>query len=160
MMIRCYIALGSNQRQPRQQLEQALQALSRLPDSRLIDQSPFYLSEPLGPTDQPPFINAVASLDTALPPLALLDALQTIEHHQGRIRDRRWGPRTLDLDILLYGDCRIDEPRLQVPHYHMHARAFVLYPLADIAPELIMPDGRPLNSWLADCPFEGLNRLE
>ncbi|KTT61024.1 2-amino-4-hydroxy-6-hydroxymethyldihydropteridine pyrophosphokinase, partial [Pseudomonas oryzihabitans] len=100
------------------------------------------------------------ALDTALAPLDLLDATQAIEQQQGRVRkDERWGPRTLDIDILLFGERLIDEPRLQVPHYHLHARAFVLYPLADLAPELRLPDGRSLPDLLSACPFEGLERL-
>ena len=89
----------------------------------------------------------------------MLDALQGIENDQGRKRLERWGPRTLDLDILLFGDRRIDEPRLKVPHYQMHLRAFVLYPLAELAPTLRLPDGQPLSDLLAACPFVGLERL-
>ncbi|MCR3829767.1 2-amino-4-hydroxy-6-hydroxymethyldihydropteridine diphosphokinase, partial [Pseudomonas aeruginosa] len=87
------------------------------------------------------------------------DALQAIELEQGRVRDLRWGPRTLDLDILLFGEQLLDLPRLKVPHYHMQARAFVLYPLADLAPDLRLPDGRHLPELLAACPFEGIERL-
>lgn len=160
MMQRVYIGLGSNLATPLLQLRSALSALSVLPQSRLIAQSSFYASDPLGPADQPRYVNAVAALDTGLSPLALLDALQTIELEQGRTRKaERWGPRTLDLDILLFGDLQLDEPRLTVPHYHMHARAFVLYPLAEIAPHLQLPDGRPLSELLAACPFLGLERL-
>jgi 2-amino-4-hydroxy-6-hydroxymethyldihydropteridine diphosphokinase len=102
----------------------------------------------------------VATLDTALEPLQLLDALQAIELNEGRERKaERWGPRTLDLDILLFGDLMLDEPRLRVPHYHLHARAFVLYPLAELAPDLRLPDGRALADLLAACPFAGLERL-
>jgi 2-amino-4-hydroxy-6-hydroxymethyldihydropteridine diphosphokinase len=86
--------------------------------------------------------------------------LQAIELNQGRTRKaERWGPRTLDLDILLFGQRRLDEPRLTVPHYHMHARPFVLYPLAELAPDLVLPDGRPLQQLLDACPFQGLERL-
>ena len=104
---------------------------------------------------------SVAALDTGLAPLQLLDALQAIELAQGRQRKaERWGPRTLDLDILLFGNRLLSEPRLTVPHYHMHARAFVLYPLAEIAPpELVLADGRRLVDLLAACPFRGLERL-
>jgi 2-amino-4-hydroxy-6-hydroxymethyldihydropteridine diphosphokinase len=102
----------------------------------------------------------VAALDSHLAPLDLLDALQAIETGQGRERLERWGPRTLDLDILLFGDRLIDEPRLKVPHYHMQARAFVLYPLAELAPaDLRLADGRRLKDLLAACPFVGLERL-
>lgn len=159
-MERAYIGLGSNLAEPRQQLRAALAALAALPDSQLAAVSSLYASDPLGPPDQPRYVNAVAALDTALTPLQLLDALQAIELEQGRVRkEQRWGPRTLDLDILLFGQRILDEPRLSVPHYHMHARAFVLYPLAEIAADLQLPDGRPLQSLLAACPYVGLERL-
>ncbi|WP_252272833.1 2-amino-4-hydroxy-6-hydroxymethyldihydropteridine diphosphokinase [Pseudomonas subflava] len=160
-MERVYIGLGSNLAEPRQQLEAALAALAELPDSRLAATSSFYASDPLGPPDQPRYVNAVAALDTGLEPLQLLDALQRIEQEQGRVRKaERWGPRTLDLDILLFGERLLAEERLSVPHYHLHARAFVLYPLAEIAPaDLELPDGRSLQTLLAACPFEGLERL-
>lgn len=159
-MERVYIGLGSNLATPCEQLRAALAALAALPDSRLVAVSAAYASDPLGPPDQPRYLNAVAALDTRLAPLQLLDALQAIELAQGRERkDERWGPRTLDLDILLFGDRLIDEPRLQVPHYHLHARPFVLYPLADVAPvDLQLPDGRTLAALLAACPFSGLER--
>ena len=161
MMERVYIGLGSNLAEPRQQLHSALQAIGALPHCQLLGVSSFYLSDPLGPADQPPYLNAVAELDCALAPLELLDALQAIERDQGRVRKaERWGPRTLDLDILLFGNRLLSEERLTVPHYHMHARAFVLYPLAEIAPpDLQLPDGRSLEQLLAACPFEGLERL-
>ena len=159
-MSRVYIGLGSNLAEPVQQLEAALAALGRLPGCRLAAVSSLYASDPLGPPDQPRYVNAVAALDCDLAPLQLLDALQVIEREQGRVRKaERWGPRTLDLDILLFGDLQLDEERLTVPHYHMHARAFVLYPLAEIAPQLVLPDGRPLAALLAACPFQGLERL-
>ena len=159
-MERVYIGLGSNLATPIEQLRSALAALAALPQTDLIAQSSFYSSDPLGPAHQPRYVNAVAALDTELSPLALLDALQTIELEQGRTRKaERWGPRTLDLDILLFGERRLDEPRLTVPHYHMHARAFVLYPLAEIAPDLKLPDGRALTELLGACPYAGLERL-
>ncbi|SDT27410.1 2-amino-4-hydroxy-6-hydroxymethyldihydropteridine diphosphokinase [Pseudomonas oryzae] len=159
-MARVYIGLGSNLAEPRRQLEAALGALAQLPRCRLVAVSSLYASDPLGPPDQPRYVNAAAALDCELAPLELLDALQAIEREQGRERKaERWGPRTLDLDILLFGDLQLDEERLTVPHYHMHARAFVLYPLAEIAPELRLPDGRPLHELLAACPFVGLERL-
>ena len=160
MMERVYIGLGSNLATPHAQLRRALAALAALPQTYLAAQSSLYASDPLGPPDQPRYVNAVAALDTDLNPLALLDALQTIELEQGRTRKaERWGPRTLDLDILLFGERQLDEPRLTVPHYHMHARAFVLYPLAEIAPALHLPDGRALSELLSACPFVGLERL-
>ena len=110
---------------------------------------------------QPDYINGVAHSETGLPRHARLDQTQRIELEQGRVRKaERWGPRTLDLDILLFGNRLLSEERLTVPHYHMHARAFVLYPLAEIAPpDLQLPDGRRLEQLLAACPFEGLERL-
>ncbi len=161
-MERVYIGLGSNLAEPRLQLQGALDALDRVSDSQRVAVSSLYLSDPLGPPDQPRYHNAVAALDTRLAPLALLDALQAIEQAHGRTRKaERWGPRTLDLDILLFGDRLINEPRLQVPHYHLQARAFVLYPLAEIAPaDLCLADGRTLTALLADCPFTGLERLD
>ena len=159
-MERVYIGLGSNLAEPLRQLQGALQALAQLPHSELAGCSSFYSSDPLGPPDQPRYVNAVAALDTRLEPLQLLDALQAIELDQGRERkDERWGPRTLDLDILAFGQRLLNEPRLQVPHYHMHARPFVLYPLAELAPTLQLADGRLLSDLLAACPFEGLERL-
>lgn len=158
-MERAFIGLGSNLAEPAEQLRQALVALEQLPHSRLAAVSSVYVSDSLLP-GQPRYSNAVAALDTELQPLQLLDALQAIELDQGRERHERWGPRTLDLDILLFGQRLIDEPRLRVPHYHMHARAFVLYPLAEIAAELQLPDGRRLGELLAACPIEGLERLQ
>lgn len=159
-MERVYLGLGSNLADPLQQLHAALAAIARLPGSQLAAVSSFYTSDPLGPPDQPRYVNAVAAMDTHLTPLELLDALQAIELNQGRVRkDERWGPRTLDLDILLFGQRSLALERLTVPHYHMHARAFVLYPLAEIAADLRLPDGRHLRDLLATCPFEGLERL-
>lgn len=160
-MERAYIGLGSNLTEPLKQLQAALSAIAELPHSRLAATSSFYASDPLGPADQPRYVNAVAALDTALEPLELLDALQRIEREQGRVRKaERWGPRTLDLDILLFGNRLLNEERLTVPHYHMHARAFVLYPLAEIVPSYLqLPDGRRLNQLLAACPYVGLERL-
>lgn len=158
-MVRAYIGLGSNLADPQQQLRSALEALGQLPGSQLAGVSAFYASDSLSP-GQPRYTNAVAALDSPMSALALLDALQAIEADQGRERKERWGPRTLDLDILLYGDQVLDEPRLTVPHYHMHARPFVLYPLAELVPaDFCLPDQRPLSRLLADCPFVGLERL-
>ena len=158
-MERVYIGLGSNLADPAEQLRNAVQALARLPQSELAGVSAFYQSDSLLP-GQPRYTNAVAALDSALAPLDLLDALQGIENEQGRERLERWGPRTLDLDILLFGDRLVDEPRLKVPHYQMQERAFVLYPLAELAPaDLRLADGRTLRDLLTACPFVGLERL-
>ena len=158
-MDRIYIGMGSNLAAPDQQLRSAVEALALLPGTSVAGVSAFYQSDSLLP-GQPRYTNAVAALDSCLAPLEMLDALQAIENDQGRERLERWGPRTLDLDILLFGDRLIDEPRLKVPHYHMHARPFVLYPLAELAPvSLKLSDGRTLAQLLDDCPFIGLERI-
>ena len=145
-MNKVYIALGSNLEHPQAQLTAALQALNELSDSRLTAVSSFYQSKPLGPQDQPDYVNAVACLETSLAPLALLDELQRIEHEQGRVRLRRWGERTLDLDILLYADHIIQSERLTVPHDDMHQREFVIIPLIEIAPHLLLPNGQSIQT--------------
>lgn len=158
-MTRAYIGLGSNLDEPAQQLRSALLALDGISATRLAAASALYTSDSLLP-GQPRYTNAVAALDTELAPLQLLDALQAIENGQGRVRKERWGPRTLDLDMLLFGDQVIDLPRLKVPHYHVHARPFVLYPLAELVPaDFHLADGRSLAQLLQDCPFVGLERL-
>lgn len=145
MTVRAYIGLGSNLDAPLSQVRAALAELAQLPQSRLADVSPLYRTPPLGPAEQPDYINAVAALDTELAPLALLDELQRIELHHGRVRGpMRWGPRTLDLDLLLYGDTVIHDERLTVPHPGLHERPFVIFPLHAIAPALILPDGTAL----------------
>ncbi|CAI8977932.1 2-amino-4-hydroxy-6-hydroxymethyldihydropteridine diphosphokinase [Pseudomonas sp. fls2-241-R2A-110] len=158
-MERIYIGMGSNLADPAEQLRSAVNALAQLPQTELVGVSAFYQSDSLLP-GQPRYTNAVAALHSTLAPLDLLDALQAIENEQGRERLERWGPRTLDLDIVLFGDRLIDEPRLKVPHYHLQERAFVLYPLAELAPaDLRLADGRTLSDLLAACPFVGLERL-
>ncbi|RON97769.1 2-amino-4-hydroxy-6-hydroxymethyldihydropteridine diphosphokinase [Pseudomonas moraviensis] len=159
-MERIYIGLGSNLADPADQLRSAIAALGQLPQTSLAGVSAFYQSDSLLP-GQPRYTNAVAALDSSLAPIDLLNALQSIENAQGRERLERWGPRTLDLDILLFGDRLIDEPRLKVPHYQIQERAFVLYPLAELAPQdLLLADGRTLTDLLAACPFVGLERLQ
>ncbi|MFU8837034.1 MAG: 2-amino-4-hydroxy-6-hydroxymethyldihydropteridine diphosphokinase [Thiohalomonadaceae bacterium] len=159
MFTRCYIGLGSNLQNPEAQIDQALNALALVPDSRLTAVSSLYRSAPLGPSDQPDYLNAVAMFDTRLAALALLDALQAIEQQQGRVRERHWGPRTIDLDLLLYGAEQIDLPRLQVPHPQMLLRSFVLVPLVELAPELRLPDGSGLQQALLDGDRTGLVKL-
>lgn len=159
--IRCYIGIGSNLASPLAQVQNALKALAALPGSALSHCSSLYRSRPMGPSDQPDYINAVAELHTQLAPLTLLDGLQKIEQQHGRERkEERWGPRTLDLDLLLYGQQQIDLPRLQVPHYGMQQREFVLYPLQEIAPALILPCGTPLKALIEQTPRKGLQRLD
>lgn len=160
MTIRCYIGLGANLQQPVQQLQDAVAALAQLADSQLVVVSSFYGSRPMGPQDQPDYVNAVAAIDTKLDADSLLSQLQQIEQQQGRQRKaERWGPRTLDLDILLYGDATIATPTLTVPHYGMKQREFVLYPLHEIAPDLTLPDGTVLTRLLSQVPLNGLEKL-
>lgn len=142
-----YIGLGANLDDPIAQLHNAVDALRSLAQCQLITVSKFYASKPMGPQDQPDYVNAVAKLSTSLAPEALLDSLQKIELEQGRQRkSERWGPRTLDLDILLFANDIINTPRLVVPHYGLCQREFVVYPLLELEPELILPDGRTLHS--------------
>lgn len=157
-MALAYIGLGSNLEDPLAQVTRAFAELAALPETTLIESSPIYSSHAIGP-EQPDYINAVALLDTRLTPLTLLDALQAIEHAHQRVRIQHWGPRTLDLDLLLYGDLSIDEERLKVPHPYLTQRNFVLYPLADITPNLYLPDGTPVGELLSRCPADGLLRL-
>jgi 2-amino-4-hydroxy-6-hydroxymethyldihydropteridine diphosphokinase len=160
-LVRAYIGIGSNLNDPADQVGQAFQALADLPVSRLAARSPCYRTAPVGgPTDQPDYLNAAAALETALTPDALLAALQAIENAQGRVRAERWGPRTLDLDLLLYGSITRDDPRLTLPHPRLHQRAFVLYPLHDIAPELIIPGQGELAALLGNCPPQNITRLD
>ncbi len=143
-----YIGLGANLDQPQQQLEQALVELARLPNCKLVSHSSLYHSKPVGPQDQPDYVNAVALLETQLEPLALLDALQQLEQDHGRIRKRHWGERTLDLDIILIDNQVIESERLTVPHAFAQQRSFVLIPLAEINPQLVFPDGIALEQLL------------
>ena len=153
-----YIGIGSNQQDPVKQAQQAIQTLKNLPKSKLTSCSSLYSSTPMGPQDQPDYVNAVAEIETELSAIELLDALQKIELNQGRVRkDNRWGPRTLDLDIILYDDQQINSERLIVPHYGMHEREFVLYPLAEIAPNLTLPNGTLLSQLLELCAKNGLS---
>lgn len=139
--VRAYVGLGSNLGDPRAAVLAADAALDRLPGTRRVARSGLYRSPAWGPVAQPDYINAVAAIDTALEPAALLDALLALEREAGRDRSgaTRWGPRVLDLDLLLYGDSRIDLPGLHVPHPRLHERAFVVFPLAEIAPDLDVP---------------------
>ena len=149
-MTRVYIALGSNLADPLHQVQNALDALAAIPDSQLVASSSLYRTPPYGPPDQPDYLNAVIALDTRLAPEDLLDHTQRIELEQGRVRKaERWGPRTLDLDILLFGDQTINTTRLTVPHYDMKNRAFMLLPLAEIAADLRFPDGSLVTDSLA-----------
>lgn len=154
---RVYIAIGSNLASPLEQVNAAIQAIGEIPDSRIMAVSSFYRTPPLGPQDQPDYLNAAVALDTALTPEELLNHTQRIELQQGRVRKaERWGPRTLDLDIMLFGDEVINTDRLTVPHYDMKNRGFMLWPLFEIAPELVFPDDKgllsELMSQMSPCP--------
>lgn len=141
-----YIALGSNLDDPQQQIREALKRLATLPDTRLVLHSRLYRAAPLGPQNQPEFINAAAGLLTRLSPRDLLFELKGIEASMGRASAGvRWGPRRIDLDLLVHGSAQLNEDGLTVPHPGVPSRNFVLYPLLDIAPELIVPGHGPVR---------------
>ena len=155
-----YIGVGSNLGDSQGKARNAFDAITKIEDTRLLKTSSLYSSKPMGPQDQPDYINAVCLIETALKPHGLLKQLQRIELEEGRERKgERWGPRTLDLDILLYGSETIDTADLVVPHYGMAEREFVMVPLFEIAPTMVMPDGKPISQWVANCSLDGLRRL-
>jgi len=155
-----YIGLGSNLGDPVAQIGAAITALNECDEVSVIAQSSLYSSPPMGPQDQPDYINAVVEIDTTLFAHDLLNQLQHIEQQQGRVRERHWGERTIDLDMLVYGNNILDDDRLQVPHSGMTTRSFVLYPLAEIAPELNIPTMGKIEQLLKDCPRDGLEQME
>ncbi len=156
-MVTAYIGLGSNLEDPEQQIRNAVGALKTIEGTVMFSISALYYSRPMGPQDQPDYMNAVARLDTSLSAIALLNALQKIENQAGRVRkDNRWGPRVLDLDILLYDNNVINSERLVVPHYGLKEREFVLIPLNEIAPELCLPDGDSIENLSKNIPSNGL----
>jgi 2-amino-4-hydroxy-6-hydroxymethyldihydropteridine diphosphokinase len=161
-VVSVYVGLGSNLENPARQIMRALAALGEIPDTRLLEQSSLYISKPLGPRNQPDFVNAVAALATSLTPEALLASLQAIETRQGRNRDsgRRWGPRTLDLDLLVYGDRMIETPALTVPHPGIGQRSFVLLPLQEIAPDYVIPGLGALKTLVEECDRTGIHKLD
>ena len=155
------IGLGGNLGDAATTLRQAIEALGALPGTRLLRASRLYRTPAWGLTAQPDFINAVAVVETTLAPGALLDHLLAIERRFGRVRvdGERWGPRTLDLDLLLHGDATIDEPGLRVPHPHLHERAFALLPLAEIAPEAEIPGIGMVGKLAAGMAVDGIEAL-
>ena len=159
-MTTAYIGLGSNLAEPLEQIEQALETLQQADGIQLTGVSSWYWSEPVGPSDQPEYLNAAAQVDSELAAGDLLMLLQSIEDAQGRVRQQHWGPRTLDLDLLLYGDSKIDSPTLTVPHPRLHERNFVLQPLLDLQADLALPCGTPVASLLQRCPQGGLRRID
>ncbi len=154
-----YIGLGSNLDSPVKQLDLALVSLSQLPSSTLLSRSSYYGSKPVGPQDQPDFVNAAALLQTALSPEALLTQLQIIERNQGRVKKRHWGERTIDLDILLYGNLILNSEQLTIPHNELANRDFVLRPLLEMNASLTLPNGTPLSSLLDTCPDNQLQPI-
>lgn len=155
-----YLGLGSNLEDPVRQVKRALGRLMQLPSTQHLSASRLYRSPPLGPQDQPDYINAVARVDTTLAPLELLHALQAIEREFGRVRLRPWGERIIDLDLLLYGDTVLATPELTLPHPGIAARAFVLRPLAELAPQLDIPTLGPLPALLAARAADPCDPLE
>jgi len=147
--VSAYIGLGSNLGEPAKQLQQALDSLANIKQIKHIASSPWYRSTAVGPGNQPDYINAVASLKTCLSPHALLEAMQAIENQQGRIRDIRWGARTLDLDLLLYADITLHSDTLILPHPEISHRGFVLKPLHDLNPSIHLPDGASVAQLLS-----------
>jgi 2-amino-4-hydroxy-6-hydroxymethyldihydropteridine diphosphokinase len=154
-----YVALGANIGDPTATVLAAFAALANLPESRVTRCSSLYRTAPVGLRNQADFINAVAVLETSLPPESLLDALLDIEARFGRIRRERNGPRTLDLDLLLYNNIELDLPRLTLPHPRLHLRAFVLLPLAEVAPALAIPRRGSLAAWLPAVANQGIAKL-
>lgn len=150
------IALGGNLGDPPATLATALHRLAAHPGISIMACSPLYRSTAIGPEGQPDYANAVILISTLLPPLPLLDILQQLENEAGRLRMVRWGARTLDLDLLLFGEDSISHPRLQVPHPEMTQRQFVMRPLHDIAPDGTLPDGRAFSAITAGLPDSGL----
>ena len=154
-----FVGLGSNLDDPQDQILRALQALDGLPHTRMLARSSLYRSAPVGYLEQPDFINAVAQLETALSPRALLDALLGLERESGRTREFRNAPRTLDLDVLLYDDLRCHEHGLTIPHPQMHLRAFVLRPLLEIAPACVIPGIGKAEEALQCCQQQQLENI-
>lgn len=159
--VRAFVGLGGNLGDAAATLHEAIRELDGLPSTRMVRASHLYRSAAWGVTEQPHFINAVALLETGLDARALLDALLQLERSHGRERDAesRWGPRTLDLDLLLYGEAAIDEPGLRVPHPHLHERAFVLLPLVELAPGTVVPGHDIAHELLARIDSSGVERV-
>jgi len=155
-----YIGLGSNLHHPHRQIDNAVIALLDTQHIDAVHCSAYYSSKAVGPGDQPDYVNAAVRCQTRLSPLELLAQLQSIENKHGRQRDIRWGARTLDLDLLLYDDIYVKEATLQVPHPEIFNRNFVLYPLLDLNPELIFPNGAKLGNVIAAVPMTDLHRID
>lgn len=158
--MQAYIGLGSNLKDPEKQICRALCTLRGMPDIELLQSSSLYKSRPMGPAEQPDFINAVAKVSTDLYPMELLTALQTIEQQHQRVRNTgHWGPRTLDLDILIYGNLEVDTEVLQIPHPGISEREFVLIPLQEIEENLIIPGKGSLRKLIEKLPQYRLTKM-
>jgi 2-amino-4-hydroxy-6-hydroxymethyldihydropteridine diphosphokinase len=155
-----HIGIGSNQDDPVRRVRDAFDELAALPSTRLAARSSLYRTAPVGGPDQPDFVNAVARVETALAPAALLQRLLAIEQRHGRVRGERNGPRALDLDLLLYADEVVDARGLQVPHPRMHERAFVLLPLEEVTPGLAIPGRGPVGALLRQVAGQRVQRIE
>jgi 2-amino-4-hydroxy-6-hydroxymethyldihydropteridine diphosphokinase len=158
-MSKAFVALGSNLNEPASQVIRACQAIDKLPKTKLVKQSSLYQSDPVGYTDQPDFINAAVEISTQLPPEKLLEALLSIEKNAGRERPFANAPRVLDCDLLLYDDLILNTKNLTLPHPRMHERGFVLLPLAEIAPELLLPDGSNVVKLALAHKNQGIKKL-
>jgi len=154
-----YIGLGSNLDDPAAQIKTALKDINQIEQTKLVKDSGLFKSRPMGPQDQPDYLNAVALIETELDATTLLDRLQEIENAHGRIRQRHWGERTLDLDILLFADLTISTERLTIPHPGLAEREFVLYPLEKINPELVVPGLGSLKQLMVACPANGIEYI-
>lgn len=158
--MRVFIGLGSNLEKPLAQIKTAVKDMRQLSNTALVACSSLYKSPPMGPQDQPDYINAVIELDTSLSPHQLLDELQKIEQLHGRVRKRHWGERTLDLDVLIYGDTILNDERLTVPHPGIAERSFVIYPLAELDLQLLVPGLDTVEELAKKCPRDGLQQVE
>lgn len=160
MSTRAYVGVGSNLDDPAAHVREAMTALDQLPLTRVVRRASLYRSAPVGKLDQPDFINSVAALDTQLAPEPLLDALLAVEARHGRVRGERNAPRTLDLDLLLYGTQRMHDAHLTLPHPRMHERAFVLLPLAEIDPDALIPGHGSVRTLLPQVADQRVVRME
>lgn len=159
MSHRAYVALGSNLQDPEQQVLRAFEELNGLPQTRVVAKSALYRTAPVGYDNQPDFVNAAAEVSTELEPLALLRALLALETAHGRERPFPNAPRVLDLDLLFYDDLAMHDPELTLPHPRLHERGFVLFPLADIAPDLAVPGKGTVRALLEALPDQGVQRM-
>lgn len=159
MKTEAFIGIGSNLGLPLEQVRAAIDALSALEKTQLVSVSPLYRTAPIGPQNQPDYVNAVALIETHFEPHDLLSELQKIEQQQGRMRGERWGARTLDLDLLIYGESVISDDTLQIPHPRMAERAFVLYPLSNLAPQLLIPGLGQVNELLDRVQHQSIEEI-